>query len=96
MPLQRRPHLICQMGGCHDPCRLSTKNFRACAVAQNVNLISSANIDEGGGWEWGMTPYDRAHPAPVLSESLQVLDPPTADMETSDPSEIEDEGVIEP
>ncbi|KAE8782854.1 hypothetical protein D1007_43732 [Hordeum vulgare] len=27
LPLQRRQHLICQMGGRRDPCRLSTKNF---------------------------------------------------------------------
>ncbi|KAI4977998.1 hypothetical protein ZWY2020_014552 [Hordeum vulgare] len=27
LPLQRRSHLICQMGGRRDPCRLSTKNF---------------------------------------------------------------------
>ncbi|KAE8768714.1 hypothetical protein D1007_59776 [Hordeum vulgare] len=46
--LQRRPHLICQMSGRHDPCRLSTKNFHLGAVAKNVNRISSANMDEGG------------------------------------------------
>ncbi|KAE8795311.1 hypothetical protein D1007_29807 [Hordeum vulgare] len=68
LPLQRRPHLVCQMGGQRDPCRLSTKNFRAGAVAQNMNMISSANMDEGGA----------------------------DDVEASDPSGIEDEGVIEP
>ncbi|KAE8821733.1 hypothetical protein D1007_00141 [Hordeum vulgare] len=96
LPLQRRPILICQMGGRHDPCWLSTKNFQAGAVARNVNLISSANMDEGGDWEWGMRPYDRAHPALVLFESLQEFNPPATDVEMSDPSKIEDEGVIEP
>ncbi|KAE8812715.1 hypothetical protein D1007_10202 [Hordeum vulgare] len=33
LPLQRRPHLVCQMGGRHDPCRLSTKRFTPGAVA---------------------------------------------------------------
>ena len=27
LPLQRRPHLVCQMSGRLDPCRLSTKRF---------------------------------------------------------------------
>ncbi|KAE8796847.1 hypothetical protein D1007_28146 [Hordeum vulgare] len=27
LPFQRRPHLICQMSGRHDPCRLFTKRF---------------------------------------------------------------------
>ncbi|KAE8808812.1 hypothetical protein D1007_14557 [Hordeum vulgare] len=96
LPLQRRLHLLCQMGGRHDPCRLSTKNFRANAVARNVNHISSANMDEGGEWEWGMTPFDRDHPAPVMFKRLQKLQPPANDVEASDSSEIDDEGVMEP
>ena len=63
LPLQSRPHLICQMGGWHASCRLSTKNLRADRIAQLVNLISSTSMDDGGVWEWGMTPYDRDHPA---------------------------------
>ncbi|KAE8819889.1 hypothetical protein D1007_02263 [Hordeum vulgare] len=96
LPPQRRPQLICQMGGRHDPCWLSTKNFRADAVAENVNLISSANMDEGGEWEWGMAPHDRNYLAPVMFKHLQKLQPPADDVEASDPSEIEDEGVMEP
>ncbi|KAE8806069.1 hypothetical protein D1007_17747 [Hordeum vulgare] len=95
LPLHRRHHLICQMSGRYDPCRLSTKNFHASAVAKNVNQISSANMNEGGDWEWGLVPYDRAHPPPMLFENLQGLNPPAPDIETSDPSEIEDEGMIE-
>ncbi|KAE8781163.1 hypothetical protein D1007_45607 [Hordeum vulgare] len=72
LPLHRKPHLICQMSGRRDPCRLSTKNFHAGAVAKNVNHISSANMDEGGDWEWGLVPYDRAHPPPVVSISMDL------------------------
>ncbi|KAE8817706.1 hypothetical protein D1007_04818 [Hordeum vulgare] len=56
LPLQRWPHVICEMGDRHDPCRLSTKNFQPSAVARNVNSISSANMDDRGDWEWGMPP----------------------------------------
>ncbi|KAI5008401.1 hypothetical protein ZWY2020_009449 [Hordeum vulgare] len=33
LPLQRRPHLVCQMSCRHDPCRPSTKRFTPGAVA---------------------------------------------------------------
>ncbi|KAE8798916.1 hypothetical protein D1007_25759 [Hordeum vulgare] len=95
LPVQRRPHLICQMSGRHDPCRLSTKNFLLGVVAKNVNQISSANMDEGGDWKWGLVLYDRNQPPPMLFGKLQELTPPTPNVETSDPSEIEDEGMIE-
>ncbi|KAE8781762.1 hypothetical protein D1007_44962 [Hordeum vulgare] len=96
LPLQRRPHLVCQMGGRHDPCRLSTKRFTPGAVVQRVNLISIARMDDRGEWTWGMSPFSRAHPPPVLFETLQgSLRPPAPDVEVSDASEIEDEGVME-
>ncbi|KAE8788412.1 hypothetical protein D1007_37533 [Hordeum vulgare] len=84
------------MSGRRDPCRLSTKNFHVGVVAKNVNQISSANMDEGGEWEWGLVPYDRAHPPPMLFESPQAINPPAAHVEMSDPSEIDDEGMIDP
>ncbi|KAE8784581.1 hypothetical protein D1007_41817 [Hordeum vulgare] len=62
--LQCRPHLICQMGGRHDPCRLSTKELRAHHVARRVNLISDNQMDEDE-WSWGKAPYERDHPAPM-------------------------------
>ncbi|KAE8806133.1 hypothetical protein D1007_17735 [Hordeum vulgare] len=34
--LQHRPHLIRQMGGRRDPCRLSTKDLRAVHVARRL------------------------------------------------------------
>ncbi|KAE8792595.1 hypothetical protein D1007_32898 [Hordeum vulgare] len=67
MPLQRRPHLVCQMSGRHDPCRTSTKRFTPNAVTRGVNLISTARMDDSGNWSWGMTPYNRPRPPPVVS-----------------------------
>ncbi|KAI4990935.1 hypothetical protein ZWY2020_039306 [Hordeum vulgare] len=90
LPLQRRPHLVFQMVGRHDPCRISTKRFTLGAVARRVNLISIARMDESGEWTWGMSPFNRAHPPPVGS-----LHPPAPYVEVSDASEIEDEGMME-
>ncbi|KAE8776080.1 hypothetical protein D1007_51337 [Hordeum vulgare] len=67
MPLQRRPHLVCQMSGRHDPCRTSTKRFTPSAVALGVNHICTARMDDSGNWSWGMIPYCRARPPPVVS-----------------------------
>ena len=67
LPLQRRPHLVCQMSGRHDPCRLSTKRFTPGTIARRVNLISTARMDEGGEWTWGMSPFNRAHPPPMVA-----------------------------
>ncbi|KAE8817868.1 hypothetical protein D1007_04491 [Hordeum vulgare] len=93
----RRPHLVCQMSGRLDPCRLSTKRFTPGVVARRVNLISTARMDEGGEWTWGMYPLNRAHPPPMLFETLQgSLRQPAPNVEVSDASEIEDEGAMEP
>ncbi|KAI4967064.1 hypothetical protein ZWY2020_031088 [Hordeum vulgare] len=97
LPLQRRPHLVCQMRGRLDPCRLSTKRFTLGAVARRVNLISTARMDEGGEWTCGMSPFNRAHPPPMLFETLQgSLRQPAPNVEVSDASEMEDEGAMEP
>ncbi|KAI5005640.1 hypothetical protein ZWY2020_032883 [Hordeum vulgare] len=96
LPLQRRPHLVCQMSGRHDPCRLSTKRFTPDTVARRVNLISIARMDESKECTWGMSSFNRAHPPPMLFENLQgSLRPPAPDVDVSDASEIEDEGIIE-
>ncbi|KAE8802310.1 hypothetical protein D1007_21855 [Hordeum vulgare] len=95
-PLQRRPHLVCQMSGRHDPCWLSTKRFTPGTVVRRVNLISIAHMDESGEWTWGMSPFNRVHPPPMLFENLQgSLSPPAPDVDVSDASKIEDEGMIE-
>ncbi|KAE8793783.1 hypothetical protein D1007_31526 [Hordeum vulgare] len=94
--LQRRPHLVCQMSGRHDPYTLSTKRFTPGAVARRVNLISAARMDDSGNWSWGMTPFNRSRLPPMMFEKLQrSLRPPAPDVDVSDASEIEDEGVIE-
>ena len=67
LPLQRRPHLVCQMSGRLDPCQLSIKRFTPGAVAQRVNLISTARMDEGGEWIWGMASFNRVHPPPMVA-----------------------------
>ncbi|KAE8769120.1 hypothetical protein D1007_59337 [Hordeum vulgare] len=97
LPLQRRPHLVCQMSGRLDPCRLSAKKFNPGAVARRVNLNSTARMDEGGEWTWGMPPFNRAHLPPMMFKTLQgYLRQPAPDVEVSDASEMEDEGAMEP
>ncbi|KAE8768696.1 hypothetical protein D1007_59793 [Hordeum vulgare] len=59
LPLQRRPHLVCQMSGRHDRCRTSTKRFTPSMVARRMNLISTARMDDSGNWSWGMTPLQQ-------------------------------------
>ncbi|KAE8786213.1 hypothetical protein D1007_39998 [Hordeum vulgare] len=94
--LQRRPHLVCQLSGRHDPSRTSTKRFIPSTVAQGVNLISTARMDDSGSWTWGMIPYNRSRPPPVMFEKLHAaLHPLAPDVAASDASEIEDEGMIE-
>ncbi|KAE8810807.1 hypothetical protein D1007_12422 [Hordeum vulgare] len=98
--LERRPHLVCQMSGRLDPCRLSTKRFTPGAVARRVKLISTARMDDGGEWTWGMSPFNRAHPPPMVALMFKTLQgslrPPAPDVEVSDPSEMEDEHAMEP
>ncbi|KAE8814187.1 hypothetical protein D1007_08612 [Hordeum vulgare] len=97
LPLQRRPHLVCQMSGRLDPCRLSIKRFTPGAVARRVNLISTARMDEGGEWTWGMSLFNRAHPPPMMFKTLQgSLPHPAPDVEASGASEMEDEDAMEP
>ncbi|KAE8805969.1 hypothetical protein D1007_17880 [Hordeum vulgare] len=97
LPLQRRPHLVCQMSGRLDPCRLSIKRFTPGAVARRVNLISTARMHEGGEWTWGMSPFNRAHPPPMMFKTLHgSLRPPAPDVEASGASEMEDEDAMEP
>ena len=46
LPLQGRPHLICQMSGCHDPSRLCTKEMPRREVANLVNHIAHCEFTE--------------------------------------------------
>ena len=75
LPLQGRPHMICQMSGRFDPCRLSTKEMPHAEVLYMVNYISNCKLTEE--WQYGKVPYSRANPPPVVSfsSSLSLLVP---------------------
>ncbi|KAE8778476.1 hypothetical protein D1007_48610 [Hordeum vulgare] len=81
LPLQRRPHLVCQMSGRLDPCRLSTKRFTTGTVARRPVALLSL-------WLKSFS---------YLFETLQgSLRQPAPDVEVPDASEIENEGAMEP
>ena len=48
LPLQGRPHMICQMSGHRDPSRMCTKEMPHEEVAYMVNYLSSCELTE----EW--------------------------------------------
>ena len=58
LPLQSRPHLICQMSGQLDPSRMCTKDMPHDEVAHMVNYLAE--------WRFGKEPYSRAHPPPMV------------------------------
>ena len=66
LPLQSRPHLICQMSGQLDPSRMCTKDMPHDEVAYMVNYL--ANCKLSAEWQFGKEPYCQAHsPPPVCS-----------------------------
>ena len=65
LPLQGRPHLICQMSGGRDPRRMCTKDMPHEEVALMVNYLSDSRLPED--WRFGKEPYSRANPPPVVS-----------------------------
>ena len=65
LPLQGRPHMICQMSGRFDPCRLSTREMPHAEVSYMVNYISNCKLAED--WRYGKEPYSRANPPPAVS-----------------------------
>ena len=65
LPLQGRPHLICQMSGGRDPSRMCTKDMPHEEVALMVNYLSDSRLPED--WRFGKEPYSRANPPPVVS-----------------------------
>ena len=66
LPLQGRPHIISQMSGHRDPCRMCTKEMPTAEVAYLVNEIVNLKL-EPEGWQFGKRPYSRADPPPVIS-----------------------------
>ncbi|XBI57037.1 hypothetical protein VPH35_038518 [Triticum aestivum] len=64
LPLQSRPHLICQMSGQLDPSRMCTKDMPHDEVAYMVNYL--ANCKLSAEWKFGKEPYCRANPPPTV------------------------------
>jgi hypothetical protein len=64
-PLQLRTHKICHMSGRHDSNRFSTFELTKSQVWKRVWAIATTPMTVD--WEYGKAPYDRAHPAPVVS-----------------------------
>ena len=69
LPLQSRPHLICQMSGQLDPSRMCTKEMPQPDAADMVNYLANCQLSDD--WQFGKEPYSRANPPPtVRSPSL--------------------------
>ena len=64
LPLQSRPHLICQMSGQLDLSRMCTKDMPHDEVAHMENYL--ANCKLSAEWRFGKEPYSRAHPPPTV------------------------------
>ena len=64
LPLQGRPHLICQMSGLRDPSRMSTKDMPRKEVANLVNHIAHCEFEED--WQFGKEPYSHHTPPRVI------------------------------
>ena len=64
LPLQGRPHVICQMSGQLDPSRMCTNDMPHEEVAHMVNYL--ANCKLSAEWQFGKEPYSRAHPPPTV------------------------------
>ena len=65
LPLQGRPHLICQMSGRFDPSRLSTKEMPHDKVSYMVNYIANCKLKPD--WQYGMAPFSRTNPPLMVS-----------------------------
>ena len=65
LPLQGRPHMICQMSRHRDPSRMCTKEMPHEEVAYMVNYLASCDLKEE--WQFGKEPYSRAAPPPLVS-----------------------------
>ena len=65
LPLQGRPHMICQMSGHRDPSRLCTKEMPHAEVAHMVNYLANCKLTDE--WRFGKEPYSCADPLPMVS-----------------------------
>ena len=71
LPLQSRPHMICQMSRHRDPSRMCTKVMPHEEVAYMVNYLASCDLNEE--WQFGKEPYSCANPPPVVSRISLLL-----------------------
>ena len=71
LPLQSRPHLICQMSGQLDPSRMCTKDMPHEEVAYMVNYLANCKLSEE--WRFGKEPYSRANPPPTVCSPCLFL-----------------------
>ncbi|XP_044356004.1 uncharacterized protein [Triticum aestivum] len=60
-PLQLRPHMISEMSGRRDPCRMSTKELPTVEVVRHMNYFSGSKLDEEE-WHIDKEPYSPANP----------------------------------
>ena len=65
LPLQSRPHMICQMSGHRDPSQLCTKEMPHAEVALMVNYLANCELTEE--WRFGKESYSRADPPPMVN-----------------------------
>ena len=65
-PLQRRAHKICHMGGRMDGTRTSTHELSDDEIFLRVKAVAKLP-SKMETWSWGMEPYSRASPAPIVS-----------------------------
>ena len=65
LPLQGRPHLICQMTGRFDPSRPITREMPHEEVSYMVNYIANCKLTED--WKYGKASYSRANPPPLVN-----------------------------
>ena len=64
LPLQGRPHMICQMSRRRDPSRMCTKDMPHEEVTYMVNYLANCKLSEE--WQFGKEPYSRANPPPTV------------------------------
>lgn len=67
LPLQARDHKIGHMSGRFDPTRTSKLELTKSGVAKRVNFVSQAKLSDN--WDWGMEPFSRDDPPPLVSSS---------------------------
>ncbi len=67
---------MCFYSGRQDPTRMTTIELTKAQVRLRVKAIAESLMTDD--WEWGIAPYDRANPPPIVSFST------ISDMHASD------------